>query len=966
MLEEDFVSKDEEQEEEEEEDVDEEDWRGDLIVDDDFVEIFRLTKRGQYDVEAIRAFENSVKLNPTNVDLWIQLRDSWIHLHELSRAIEANHQAILLDPDSYQLWFQQGELLFGCDQFYEAVLSFLQSTKYNHTCPETYRWIGDCWYQLHDLKQCLCAMNQALSLDSDNWEYLFRKGTILFEMCEYEQSVECLQICIEINNSRIGAWKLLIESYELLGDLSKAAQLSSTSLSQINYPSAYLYFLNGRLLLKLKDIKKAIQSLEISSKLDPHNSEVWGLLSEACCEDQKNDNAIHAICKAIELDSKNSCLWFNKGTYLQNQLHSSEAAEAFMKSVECDIKNSDAWRQLTFVCIELSDFPKAIVAAENLLSLIPNDTAVLFSLGVAYEAQGQITKGIEMKIKSLKSDPSDQLRWKSLQESCKTIETSLVKQKEIVVQQLYDLAASCRSIRLFNESLKAYSLCLPLTNYNPDTIYSCATVLFESQRYSECLDRCVDLMTLKKRHWHWDLLDAKALYHADYLETALEKFQSLHSTYPQELEILFYLGNVYIDLEMYDSAIAAFEACLKLEPSDSRICFLLYELYCAVENNFLLNRAYNRLLSLSIHYSKCFMDGLRALKLRNTREALEIFKSIDFHESKYDWFVTASDYYVGIIELHLKRFKPVISHLHSNDPSHPTLYEYAIFSEGVYYDDGNKTNLPPEWKLMRTSYNKKTGYFGAAYASSDGALVFAHRGTDISNIESLIADIHLFSRNPPQDMLQSAFKFVRKILSSNQQFRSISHTGHSLGAALAELCAYRLKSKAVTFDSPGIRAILEKLNIDNLEIEQLDVTGYLSEPNLVNIMSPQVGNTFHLVFTDSATTPAASSVLTWTMSALNVGKIAPMIPEIARQVNIQYHPMVWILTAFDKQTHQLLYQPLKVKNWPRSHTQLQDYVDAVSLKLTLLKSILSIHSLKSHEKLCKYYKLIQRSCYEVE
>ena len=70
----------------------------------------------------------------------------------------------------------------------------------------------------------------------------------------------------------------------------------------------------------------------------------------------------------------------------------------------------------------------------------------------------------------------------------------------------------------------------------------------------------------------------------------------------------------------------------------------------------------------------------------------------------------------------------------------------------------------------------------------------------------------------------------------------VSHTGHSLGAALAEICAWENEVFAVTFDSPGVRKHIERiLGRDIKDICKVNIIGYLSEPNLVNTLGNHIG-----------------------------------------------------------------------------------------------------------------------------
>lgn len=97
---------------------------------------------------------------------------------------------------------------------------------------------------------------------------------------------------------------------------------------------------------------------------------------------------------------------------------------------------------------------------------------------------------------------------------------------------------------------------------------------------------------------------------------------------------------------------------------------------------------------------------------------------------------------------------------------------------------------------------------------------------------------------------------------ANLEKMSLSFTGHSLGAFLAELSVFychtliKLPSvKGVTFDGPGTKNIMEKMCHGMIEgagaswsklIQELDITRYTAQPNLVNSTNQHIGVTYCL------------------------------------------------------------------------------------------------------------------------
>ncbi|MCA9761414.1 MAG: hypothetical protein KC463_07890, partial [Streptococcus sp.] len=107
------------------------------------------------------------------------------------------------------------------------------------------------------------------------------------------------------------------------------------------------------------------------------------------------------------------------------------------------------------------------------------------------------------------------------------------------------------------------------------------------------------------------------------------------------------------------------------------------------------------------------------------------------------------------------------------------------------------------------------------------------------------------------DYSNECLKAAKKaVVLADQLEYELSMTGHSLGAYLAELSLYhsgRTSFRAVTFESPGCLEMIEELrrkNVSNhhnkVDLNKLDITTYLHNPNVVNTLNRHVGQVIHL------------------------------------------------------------------------------------------------------------------------
>ena len=243
-------------------------------------------------------------------------------------------------------------------------------------------------------------------------------------------------------------------------------------------------------------------------------------------------------------------------------------------------------------------------------------------------------------------------------------------------------------------------------------------------------------------------------------------------------------------------------------------------------------------------------------------------------------------------------------------PPYPTPHVLAQFASMAYRDCNREYPEPPDgWQLLTTASNSriKNGYFGIAYwHPQNQQVVIAHRGTEIKitgafgkSLKSAIADVYtdikgvLFNNYVPQ--MNSASTFANKVVAVLQEIHQqrnvhfeLFFTGHSLGGWLAQITSLttehleekevereqdaplesgtmqdrhddrqRYHPHTVAFESPGCAPMLSKLesNFDvrhygsSIHLQHLDITSYLSAPNLINTCNPHLG-TVYRIFTD--------------------------------------------------------------------------------------------------------------------
>ena len=251
-------------------------------------------------------------------------------------------------------------------------------------------------------------------------------------------------------------------------------------------------------------------------------------------------------------------------------------------------------------------------------------------------------------------------------------------------------------------------------------------------------------------------------------------------------------------------------------------------------------------------------------------------------------------------------------------------YSLARFISGAYKNSIDEKRLPEGWKLFTDANKLKdtgNGFYGASFMNENTKeFVVAFSGTSFdapikgSLVSDLISDLDIIKGKLPAQFTKDALPFVNKTLDKlkaeyAEEFQAndikVTFTGHSLGAVLADVCGYAVKTskvyenvKVINFDNIGSKPLIEAYakKIDSAVVEfEGDFMQFQSKPTLINGINSQYGKSEIVDFKPK------SNLFTKVLKFVGLSKFADAI---------DYHYFGnWMNSAFDKDTGGFVAQP---------------------------------------------------------
>lgn len=351
---------------------------------------------------------------------WMIEGDEYYDKEEYDKSIKAYNHALEFDKFNVEIWNNLGyaytnkafKTEINNDDQYNEVLRLLEIAIEKH--------------------------QKALQYDPNNSEALYNIGLNYKFMGEEEKSINPFKKALKLNPQNFEIWIDLADAYAADGKrheqhhaLQKALELNSMDHTIWQKLGRFYYYVK-------KDYKKAIETLEMSLKIDANEGYTWALLGHAYKEIGETKKAINLYKKAIEIEPDNLMnakylgLSFNKAKDYKNAIITfkgvldnqpkngsvwnylgvsytlardySNAIKAFKQSLECHNRNIIVWNNLARIYLKIEKYEKVIELCEIFFKIKWPTNDITYNklipktyelLSVAYKHTGKNNESLE-------------------------------------------------------------------------------------------------------------------------------------------------------------------------------------------------------------------------------------------------------------------------------------------------------------------------------------------------------------------------------------------------------------------------------------------------------------------------------------------------------------------------------------------------------------------------------------------
>jgi tetratricopeptide (TPR) repeat protein len=396
------------------------------------------------------------------------------------------------------------------------------------------------------------------------------------------------------------------------------------------------YFERARCYQSMNEIKKSIADLDKAIELDPNFSNALLLRANLFQKTGDFPRAISDLGSLITIDPKNEEYFYKRGlSFIQSKDYES-ATRDFDQSIALNPKNPQALSAKSEALRLQGKMDQALIAAEKAIELNPNYSEGHFQKGLALLQKGEDEKAASTLNRAQKLG----------------IGSEQDKQLQQIHNEFFEQARQANASGDLEKAVLLAKRALTAKGRSPATLY------FLAQQYEKTGKTNEALATLDQATFYQDSYvpahyrKGLILLASNDVEGALEPFYKVKKLDKKNFEGSIALGDAYLKLQRYDSAMTWFGDALSLK-----------------ENN----------PDALIRRGKCHF------KMENYRRALMDFESA----IKEDRRNAEAFYYKGRINKELKQTDKAIDDLNEAKDLGYHKYECALEIGSSYADLGN-------------------------------------------------------------------------------------------------------------------------------------------------------------------------------------------------------------------------------------------------------------------------------------
>ncbi len=373
---------------------------------------FMHLSKGRHE-QSLATFTRAVQAFPECTKLHIYYAEALGQLKRYQEASEACQRAIQLDGAYAEAYAEKSRHLAHLKRYAEALEAIEQAIVLNPDADHYYRQKANALASLRRDDEALATYDQAIDLDPDHFSSYREKAELLAQLRRDEDALVTYDRFIERN-------PLIFEGYRWkLYFLSKRKRYTD-GLATCDRCLAYnphqvqAHEQKGRMFSSLHRYEEALLSFEEAIHLHPQGEDIYTVKAETLTLLKRDDEALSTFDQALQLAPHEVSIYKKKGDLLITLKRYEEALASLKSAARLDAKDAALQDKIGDVLSELERFEEAVNTYDRAIRLdrgfihaYRSKAAALEKLEQQQEAFVAYGEALVAYDKALKSEPKD-------------------------------------------------------------------------------------------------------------------------------------------------------------------------------------------------------------------------------------------------------------------------------------------------------------------------------------------------------------------------------------------------------------------------------------------------------------------------------------------------------------------------------------------------------------------------------
>ena len=321
--------------------------------------------------DALAAFDQALKVDPHNANLWA---GRGIELKSLNRdedALPAFDKAVELDPSNSRAWLLRGMVLGRLDRDEEVLAAFDKAVELDPKHAHAWVHRGIALGVLDRDEEALAAFDKAIALDVDDSEAWRNRGKALSRLNRGDEALAAFDKAADLDPNDANTWLSRGMALGRLGRDEEALAAFDKAV-ELDPKHAHAWVHRGIALGVLDKDVDALAAFDKAIALEPNDSEVWRNRGTALSRLDRDEEALAAFNKALDLDPNDANVWLRRGMSLDRLGRDEEALAAYDKAIELNPNHGHAWVHRGVICFNLGREEESLISIDKAIELGEN------------------------------------------------------------------------------------------------------------------------------------------------------------------------------------------------------------------------------------------------------------------------------------------------------------------------------------------------------------------------------------------------------------------------------------------------------------------------------------------------------------------------------------------------------------------------------------------------------------------